>query len=301
MRMAKPAVVVAAAVAGALVVAGGVAVVWARSLFAEPGARRVASLVDELGARSIVAVLAHPDDEIKICGLLADAGRRRDVTARLITAARGDGGMVSPEFPRATLAATREAEVRRHGAELGLAEQEVWPYDDAHLDDVPLAALTARVVERLRAWRPDVVVTFEPSTGFTAHPDHLRIGAAATAAFCAVAGDAHPPRWLVYILAPRRAARLFGGERGRRVAALEPAPEYAVHVEPWLRVRGWDAHRSQRDYVRRHAHLPAWLLYRLYDDEHYVAWDRARACRDHPGGRQNSAVGSSPGGSPGQP
>ena len=298
--MRRPALV-AVAVAGALVVAAGGAVVWARRLFREPGARRIASLVDELGARSIVAVFAHPDDEIKVAGLLDDAGHRPGVTARLITAARGDGGIASPEFPRATLAQTREAEVRRHGAELGLAEQEVWPYDDAHLPDVPLAELTARIVARLRAWQPDVVVTFHPTTGFTAHPDHLRIGAAATAAFCAVGGDAHPPRWLVYILAPRGAARTFGGERGRRVAALEPSPEFAVHVAPSLRERGWEAHRSQRAYVTKHTHLPPALLYRLYDDEHYVAWDRARACGAQPGGRQNSAVGSSPGGSPGQP
>lgn len=218
--------------AGALVVSAGGAVVWARRLFREPGARRIASLVDELGARSIVAVLAHPDDEIKVAGLLDDAGHRPGVTARLVTAARGDGGIASPEFPRATLAQTRAAEVRRHGAELGLTEQEVWPHDDAHLPDEPLAQLTARIVARLRAWQPDVVVTFHPTTGFTAHPDHLRIGAAATAAVCAV-----PPA----------------------------------------------------------------LLFRRYDDEHYVAWDRARACGAQPGGRQNSAVGSSPGGSPGQP
>ncbi|MGZ3442958.1 MAG: PIG-L deacetylase family protein [Polyangia bacterium] len=296
MTRRRRALALAAAVV-ALALAGGVA--WLRSRFREPGARRVASLVDTLGARSIVAVFAHPDDEIKVCGLLADAGARADVAARLITAARGDGGITSDEFPRATLARVREAEVRRHGAMLGVREQEVWSYDDAHLADVPAAELTARVVERLRAWQPDVVVTFEPSTGFTAHPDHMRIGAVTTDAFCAVGGDAHPPRWLVYIQAPRRIARLVGGERGRRVAALEPPPDFAVHVAPTLKVRAWQTHRSQRDYVWRHSHLPAWLLYRLYDDEHYVAYDRARACQ--PGGRQNSAVGRSLAGSPGQP
>jgi LmbE family N-acetylglucosaminyl deacetylase len=286
----------------ALVVVAAVGVLWVRGLFREPGARRVASLVDELGARSIVAVLAHPDDEIKIVGLLADAGARRDVRARLVTAARGDGGIDSPETPRgALLARVREAEVRRHGALLGLYEQEVWGYDDAHLANVPTAELTARVVERLRAWQPDVVVTFEPATGFTAHPDHLRIGAVTTAAFCTVGGDAHPPRALVYILAPRDAARVFGGARGRLVATREPAPAFAVHVAPSLRERGWQVHHSQRDYVRKNAHVPPWLLYRLYDDEHYVVYDRSAACAAQPGGRQNSAVGSSLGGSPGQP
>jgi LmbE family N-acetylglucosaminyl deacetylase len=278
-----------------------VAVVWARSLFREPGARRIGSLVDELHARSIAAVLAHPDDEIKIVGLLADAGARPDVAARLITAARGDGGIDSPETPRgALLARVREAEVRRHGALLGLRAQEVWGYDDAHLADVPTAELTARVVEKLRAWQPDVVVTFEPATGFTAHVDHMRIGAVATAAFCALGGDPSPPRALVYILAPRGAARVFGGARGRLVAEREPAPQFAVHAAPSLRERGWQVHHSQRDYVRKNAHVPAWLLYRLYDDEHYVVRDRASVCAQ-PGGRQNSAVGSSLGGSPGQP
>ena len=122
---------IAAAVAATLAAAGLVAVAWARSLFHEPGARRVASLVDTLGARSIVAVLPHPDDDIKACGLLADAGGRPDVRARLLIAAEGDGGIASPA----------------------------------------------------------------PSP----------------------AADA--PRWLVYVLAPRGAARVFGGARGRRVAA----------------------------------------------------------------------------------
>ena len=81
--------------------------------------------------------------------------------------------------------------------------------------------------------------------------------------------------------------------------ALEPPPEFVVHVAPALKIRAWQTHRSQRDYVWRHSHLPPWLLYRLYDDEYYVAYDRARACQY--GGRQNSAVGKSLTGSPGQP
>lgn len=262
----------------ALLAAGAIGVACVRSLFHEPGARRVGSMVDELGAHSIVAVFAHPDDEIKVVGLLADAGARPDVAARLLTAASGDGGMLPAGLPRAELARVRAAEVRRHGALLGLRDQEVWSYADAHLGDVPDAELTARVVAQLRAWQPDVVVTFEPHSGFTAHPDHLRIGAITTAAFCALGRDAHPPRTLLYILAPRGAARVFGGARGRLVAARQPAPAYDVHVDPSLRVRGWQIHASQAAYVQKNAHVPAWLLYRLYDDEHYVALDRAHAC-----------------------
>ena len=269
--------VVALGVATLVLVAAAGGVVWVRGLFHEPGARRIGSVVEALGAHSIVAVFAHPDDEIKVVGLLADAGRR-DVPARLVSAANGDGGMAPAGVSRTDLARIRAGEVRRHAVLLGLRTTEVWSYSDAHLAEVPDAELTARVVARLRAWQPDTVVTFEPHTGFTAHPDHLRIGAITTAAFCALGGDAHPPRTLLYILAPRGAARVFGGARGRLVATREPAPAWAVHVDPALRLRGWATHASQAGYVPKNAHVPAWLLYRLYDDEHYVALDRAAAC-----------------------
>ncbi|HEY2745893.1 MAG TPA: PIG-L family deacetylase, partial [Polyangia bacterium] len=262
-----------------LLVGAAIALLWVRSLFREPGARRVGSLVDVLGAHSIVAVFAHPDDEIKVVGLLADAGARKGVAARLILAARGDGGMLPPGVARGDLARVRAAEARNHAVLLGLRTVEVWSYADGHLAEAPDAELRERVIARLRAWQPDVVVTFEPHTGFTAHPDHLRIGAITTAAFCALGGDAHAPRTLVYILAPRGAARVFGGARGRLVAEREPAPAWAVHVDPALRIRGWRTHASQAGYVQKNAHVPAWFLYRLYDDEHYVAYDRAEVCR----------------------
>ncbi|HWE27281.1 MAG TPA: PIG-L family deacetylase [Polyangia bacterium] len=266
--------VVAVVVALAIVL-----VAWVRSLFHEPHARRIASLVDELHAHSIVAVFAHPDDEIKVCGLLGDAGARKDVVARVISVALGDGGIVSPEFPRADLPRVREAELRRHAALLGVRDVEVWPYRDGHVSAAPPGELEARIIARLRQWQPDVVLTFDPAGGFSAHPDHLRVGAATRAAFCAVAGDANPPRWLVYILAPRGAARVFGGARGRRVAAVEPAPQFAVHVAPEQQIRGWDTHRSQRDYIRRNTHVPAWLLFRLSDDELYAVFDRTQVCK----------------------
>jgi LmbE family N-acetylglucosaminyl deacetylase len=261
----------AVATAGLATVALGL---WLRSLFGEPGAIRVPSLTATLGARSVVAVLAHPDDEIKVAGLIADASAR-GVTTRLITAARGDGG-IADDVPRAELASIRARELRSHASALGLTALEQWSYGDGELSRMPERELVDRLVSRLRADQPDLVLTFEPHSGYTGHADHLRIGAVATAAFCAV-GDA-APRWLVYILAPRRVARRFGGARGRFVAEREPAPQYVVHVDPAIKVRGWEIHHSQRDYVRRHVHLPAWLLYRLFDDEHYLVRSRAEAC-----------------------
>lgn len=265
---------VVVAVALVLVAVVVAAVLWVRSLFREPGALTVPSLTARLGAHSILAVFPHPDDEIKAAGLIADA-TRRGVVVRMITATRGDHGIASASYPRAELPRIREAEVRRHGAALGVRDQEVWAYGDSQLPHVE-RELADRLAARIRAWHPDTIVTFDPGGGFSAHPDHLALARAVTAAFCAVDGP-DAPRRLVYAVAPRRVARRLGGARGRIVATREPAPQFRVAVDAAIKVRGWRFHASQADYVRRFAHVPPWLLYRLFDrEELYAVFDRAR-------------------------
>lgn len=260
-----------------MLAAGSAGLLWVGSLFQEPQARLVPSLAAELGARSILAVFAHPDDEIKAATVLAEAARRPGVVVRMITATRGENGIRRPGLPPEELAAIRRAEVLDDGAALGLREQEVWEYPDGGLAAVPEQELVGRLRERLLRWQPDLVLTFEPASGYTGHPDHERIGQATAAACRALAaasvpgGTSYAPRWLVYVLAPRPVARWFGGARGRRVAARQPAPSLAVRVDRGVEVRAWRIHRSQSDYVRRFAHVPPALVYLLYDKEYYTA------------------------------
>jgi LmbE family N-acetylglucosaminyl deacetylase len=162
---------------------------------------------------------------------------------------------------------------------LGVRQQEVWSYNDGALARVPERELVGRLIERMRSYEPDMVLTYDPAGGFTAHSDHRRIGETMRAAFCAAGAPGYGgPRWLVYLVAPRRVARRFGGERGRLVAEVEPPPEYAVARDTALPLRGWKIHRSQRDYLRRATRVPSWLLYRLERDEFFVVLDRATAC-----------------------
>jgi len=57
--------------------------------------------------------------------------------------------------------------------------------------DVVLDEPVDRVAIVLGEERPDVVATFGPD-GITGHPDHIRIGEAATAAFMRFVGDGGP-------------------------------------------------------------------------------------------------------------
>jgi N-acetylglucosamine malate deacetylase 2 len=254
------AVLAAAALAGALRL---------RRLFREPGATPVASLTGALGAKRVLGVFAHPDDEQLVTGLLLRAHREGAYTA-LVSATRGEAGTQSPLVARQSdLGAVREAELLKNGFALGVTEQEVWRYPDGGVPQAPLEELVARIEDALRRFRPDLVVTFWPASGATGHPDHMRIGLAAEQAVERACAAGAGPRWLAYTLTPRRAFARFGGELGRRVAADTPEATHRMPGEAHAKLRGWRIHASQRDFVRNEFGIPAGVLHRLWSEELY--------------------------------
>jgi LmbE family N-acetylglucosaminyl deacetylase len=177
----------------------------------------------------ILAVLAHPDDEsFGMGGTLAlYAGRGHDVY--LLCATRGEAGTVDPEYLRdfESIAKLREAELRCAAEKLGLRRVDFLGYRDSGMPDTPenkhpdaqvahsIDEVAGRVVRRIREWKPELVLTFDPIGGYR-HPDHIHIQRATTLAF-ERAGDAefHPesgapfePRALYYHVFPHRFLRL---------------------------------------------------------------------------------------------
>jgi LmbE family N-acetylglucosaminyl deacetylase len=240
-----------------------------RRLFSEPVAARVPSLTGALGAKRVLGVFAHPDDEQLVTGLLLAAHREGAYTA-LVTATRGEAGTQCPVVARQSdLGAVREAELLKSGFALGVSEQEVWRYPDGGVPHVPVEELVARIEEALRRHRPDLVVTFWPASGATGHPDHKRIGLAAEQAVERARAAGAGPRWLAYTLTPRRAFARFGGELGRQVAAETPDPTHRMPGAARAKLRGWQIHASQRDFVRKEFGIPAAVLHRLWHEELY--------------------------------
>ena len=144
-------------------------------------------------ARSLMAVLAHPDDEsLGVGGTLAKyAAQGVDVV--LVTATRGDAGRFNghragdQEHPGSkALATIREAELRSAAKALGVREVALLDYPDQRLDSADPREAIARIVSQLRRHRPDVVVTFGPD-GAYGHPDHVAISQFTTAAVMAAA------------------------------------------------------------------------------------------------------------------
>jgi LmbE family N-acetylglucosaminyl deacetylase len=260
-----------------LMLALAIGVVWFNTIFEEPRAEVIPSLAGHLGAKTILAVFAHPDDETLVSGTLSEAASRDSTRVIMITATKGEAGQADEGFCRQEdLGIIRHGELLKHGYALGIDTQEVWDFPDGGLPDQH-DELVHELVARIRHYRPDVVLTFDPASGYTWHPDHREIGRAASVASELAAepsvgpeaGVPHEIGSLVYLLAPKRMMGRFGGERGKKVASHQVDADYAAPIDRSIKVRGWDIHQSQAGYLRRQWGVPPALLFLFFDKEHF--------------------------------
>jgi LmbE family N-acetylglucosaminyl deacetylase len=252
--------------------AGGA--LWLETLFEHPEAEPIESLAAELGSERLLAVFAHPDDEVMAAGALQDAAER-GVRVHAITVTRGEKG--TPDIPveggPEGLAEVRVAELMKHGRVLGFSEQLVWALPDREVDR-HLDAVTADLAREMRRIEPDTVLTFHPGSGYTYHPDHRAVGEAATAAVARARERDGAEITLVYLLGPSRVMGLLGGEIGARIEASQPPAQYALKIDPQIKLRGWEIHASQGRFIERNFKVPKWVIYRyFFDEEHYRVAD----------------------------
>ena len=270
--MARWILVGAGAMAGGLLIAAIIALLVARSLFAEPGVERLSDLRSELGEAGLLFVFAHPDDEITANALMA-RGIEAGVPVHLFTATRGEAGtQYPPVVDQPHLGVVREAEARKHGFALGVASHTVLDLGDGQLRARPFDQLVERVAAEIARTRPSSVVTFHPESAISLHPDHMAIGEAARQAVEALGDNA--PR-LVYVLAPRPGLRRFGGERGRLIADIQPEPDFAVPSRSRDKQRAWRIHESQSLYLQATYGLSPRVMYALWTSEYYAFADGA--------------------------
>ena len=108
----------------------------------------------------VLAVCAHPDDAELHCGGLLLRAQDRGAAVGVLDLTRGESATLgTPE--------QRHQEAIAAGRLLGLALRENLALPDGRLDDGPDGL--ARLVDRLRRWRPRLVVT---SHWDDHHPDH---------------------------------------------------------------------------------------------------------------------------------
>ena len=136
---------------------------------------------------TLLAILAHPDDEsMGVGGTLAKYASE-GVETHLVCATRGEAGWFGPpdEYPGPfALGQIRERELSAATDVLGIRSIRFLDECDGALDRAQPARVISRIVRQIRDVRPDVVVTFGPD-GAYGHPDHIAISQFTTAAVMA--------------------------------------------------------------------------------------------------------------------
>ena len=132
----------------------------------------------------MMLVVAHPDDECFGFGgalaLAADRGIETYViclTDGQAATHRGEAGSGQE------LGAMRRAEFAASCKILGVTHHELLDYQDGRLEFVDFSKTAGRIVERIRRFKPDVVITFGSDGGPNTHADHMTVSMLATAAF----------------------------------------------------------------------------------------------------------------------
>lgn len=167
--------------------------------------------------RTILSVLAHPDDESFGMGGTLAKYAASGVDVHLICATRGEAGEVDPEYLEgfSSIADLRVHELNCAVNELGIEPVRMLEYRDSGMtgsadNQHPQALINAsldqvagEIADTIREIKPQVVLTFDPIGGYR-HPDHIFIHEAATKAFKLAGDPAHPGNY-----APFQPERLF--------------------------------------------------------------------------------------------
>lgn len=234
------------------------------------------------GAPAVVmAVWAHPDDEITSAGALARMARA-GAKVTIVWLTHGEAAHHTG-YTAAQLYAMRPREAQASARALG-ADAVVLDYGDGRLRRADGARAQADLLALILRLRPSTVVSFDERVGFYGHPDHVQAGRWTAEVVRAHAADPGFPVRRLYqatlpspvVVLARRYIKAFRDHYPSDPAQGLPAPTVAVPIasEAAAKRAVLDAHLSQakviddvQPYGRK---LPAWLYYRLFDREYFA-------------------------------
>src|SRR3990170_1655358 len=207
----------------------------------------------------VLVVAAHPDDiEFGAAGTVA-RWVAEGSSVRYLLVTRGDKGSDDPDADIAALVELREREQRAAADEIGVERVDYLDEPDGQVE--PSLRLRECITRAIRAFRPEVVMTHDPTVLFVNnewvnHPDHRAVGQTTVDAVFPTARD--PPNFREHLdagLGSWKVAELFlwstneanqivdiGATLERKVAALG---HHASQFRSFDEIARWVRRRSE--------------------------------------------------------
>lgn len=125
---------------------------------------------------ALLAIFAHPDDEVFRCGGTLALLAKRGVRVHILTFTRGQAGSCGdpPVCTREQLGVVRTNELHCSCRSLGLETPIVLDYEDGKLESISEEEGIAQILDQIQATRPQVLLTWPPD-GLSGHPDHIAV------------------------------------------------------------------------------------------------------------------------------
>ncbi|HEX6503660.1 MAG TPA: PIG-L family deacetylase [Terriglobales bacterium] len=200
----------------------------------------------------LMCVTAHPDDESGAFGGTLKLYHDRGVETLVLCLTPGQAGRHRGMAKNdQELAALRRKEFAAACNILQVTRAIVLDYADGQLHRLDLYSVVCEVTRHIRQFRPDVLITFGPEGGVTAHPDHSMASVFASLAYQWAGRSNRFQDQFKDGLQPHRTQKLYYGSADFTLAEREPvslAPITAeIEVGPYLETRAaaFRAHVSQ--------------------------------------------------------
>lgn len=204
------------------------------------------------GPERLLAVFAHPDDDVMVGPLLVHYAQR-GVPVSLLIATAGDMGVTEhAKIPAgALLSAVREKEAQAAAKIYGLEELILLGEADgklAALEGESRRLFMARLRTAIEQVKPSVVITFGPE-GYTGHSDHCALCSYVTELVRDWDGVGYSPRKLYYVVFP---ASKSGHLREPILSAVMPVDDASVTTRVDARDGLRAAAKAERCYHSQH-------------------------------------------------
>lgn len=224
-------------------------------------------------AGSVLAVVAHPDDESFGMGAVLASMHATGATTSVLCFTRGGASTLGlSSLNGSALHTVRSAELAAAAQVLGVTEVRLLDYPDGRLAATPAEELSELVASIARTQHTDLLLVFDDG-GITGHPDHVHATRAALAA-----AERLDLAVLAWALAEDVAADLNAEFGTSFVGRSEGDLDYCIDVDRTAQLAAISCHRTQSA-----ANPVLWRRLELTGEQEHLRVLRRRRNRPTPG------------------
>jgi len=227
----------------------------------------------------VLAVFAHPDDEVIVSGTLAKLNAN-NIETGLVYLTRGEAGPTGGLVPQEQLGQTRTKEVYTIKNILGVDYMKVFDFPDGGVGDVPKDDVKKSLLGVIEEFKPTIVIGFDETIGFYGHEDHRLSGVYLHQLLDEIKPDYLKSYYMVTLPKPLINEALKTSNMFRERYAKSPKnglPSADVAVKVWRfspeKRKVLEAHKTQKvifdDLQPYVMNTPTYLYHFVLDREYY--------------------------------